>query len=186
MSREAILSAALPVFFRYGYRKTTMDDISNEVGSSRQSLYNHFGNKEKFFREMVSYLALEGRRQFVEALAEDGAPLEERILRAFDLWTGRHVDKLHASPHTQEIARELCEALGEQHRDMQNSILAALTGALRAAKVGKKREIEAIALTLYASSKGLARLCDGRASYLEDLRKAIHVILPAGCLERSL
>ncbi len=45
-----ILDAALPVFVRYGFRKTTMADIARAAGISRASLYLSFSSKEDVFR----------------------------------------------------------------------------------------------------------------------------------------
>lgn len=45
-----ILDAALPVFIRYGFRKTSMADIAQAAGISRASLYLAFSNKEGLFR----------------------------------------------------------------------------------------------------------------------------------------
>ncbi|RDL49230.1 putative HTH-type transcriptional regulator YfiR [Ensifer sp. M14] len=45
-----ILDAALPVFVRYGIRKTTMADIARAAGISRASLYLSFSSKEDVFR----------------------------------------------------------------------------------------------------------------------------------------
>ncbi len=45
-----ILDAALPVFVRYGFQKTSMADIAKAAGISRASLYLAFNNKEELFR----------------------------------------------------------------------------------------------------------------------------------------
>ncbi|KJF68561.1 TetR family transcriptional regulator [Rhizobium nepotum 39/7] len=45
-----ILDAALPVFVRFGFRKTSMADIARAAGISRASLYLSFNSKEELFR----------------------------------------------------------------------------------------------------------------------------------------
>lgn len=45
-----ILDAALPVFVRFGFRKTSMADIARAAGISRASLYLSFSSKEELFR----------------------------------------------------------------------------------------------------------------------------------------
>ena len=44
-----ILTAAVKVFFQFGYRKTSMEDVAVEAELSRQTLYLQFRNKEKLF-----------------------------------------------------------------------------------------------------------------------------------------
>ena len=48
--REAILEAAFTQFSRYGFCRTSMQDIAKETGTSRASLYSYFENKEEIFR----------------------------------------------------------------------------------------------------------------------------------------
>lgn len=45
----ALLDAALGVFMRYGFRRTTMSDIAKAAGLSRQSLYARFANKHEIY-----------------------------------------------------------------------------------------------------------------------------------------
>lgn len=68
----AILDAALPVFVRHGFRKTSMADIARAAGISRAALYLSFGSKEELFRA-GSLRAHAKTMQSVEAaLAGDG------------------------------------------------------------------------------------------------------------------
>ena len=40
--QEAVLEAAVGVFARYGFRKTSMDEVARAAGVSRQGLYLQF------------------------------------------------------------------------------------------------------------------------------------------------
>ncbi|MDX6430040.1 MAG: hypothetical protein QOE54_2406 [Streptosporangiaceae bacterium] len=60
--RDQILSAALGVFGRYGYRRTSMELLAQSAGVSRPALYLHFRGKEDVFRAM-------GRRLLDEVLS---------------------------------------------------------------------------------------------------------------------
>lgn len=52
---EQIISAARKVFARYGYSKTTMEDISAAVEMGKASLYYYFPTKENLFNAAVLY-----------------------------------------------------------------------------------------------------------------------------------
>lgn len=45
----AVLDAALGVFIRYGFKRSTMGDIAKAAGLSRQSLYARFANKDEVY-----------------------------------------------------------------------------------------------------------------------------------------
>ncbi len=43
--REKILISATDLFLNYGFKSITMDDISNHLGISKKTIYQHFENK---------------------------------------------------------------------------------------------------------------------------------------------
>jgi AcrR family transcriptional regulator len=51
--RESIVDAASGVFSKYGYRKTTMDDIAQALGKGKSSIYYYFRNKEEIFEAIL-------------------------------------------------------------------------------------------------------------------------------------
>lgn len=51
--KEQIVDAAREVFAKYGYRKTTMDDIAAAVYKAKSSIYHYFGGKEEIFKAVI-------------------------------------------------------------------------------------------------------------------------------------
>ncbi len=51
--RKEILGAAGQCFARFGFSKTTMDDIGSMVGLNKASLYYYYKNKEAIFCEII-------------------------------------------------------------------------------------------------------------------------------------
>jgi AcrR family transcriptional regulator len=52
--RSAISEAALVLFLRDGYARTSVDAIAEEAGVSKRTIYNHYGDKESLFLSVVS------------------------------------------------------------------------------------------------------------------------------------
>ncbi len=52
--KEQILSAAISLFARFGYKKTTIDDIANELGIAKGTMYRYFVNKEDLYHQAMS------------------------------------------------------------------------------------------------------------------------------------
>lgn len=67
-----ILEAALPVFIRYGFRKTSMADIAQAAGISRASLYLSFSNKEELFRAGSARAHENAMNEVISALSANG------------------------------------------------------------------------------------------------------------------
>lgn len=53
LNREAILEIAQDIFSKYGYKKTTLDDIANAVRKGKSSLYYYFSSKEDLFQAVI-------------------------------------------------------------------------------------------------------------------------------------
>jgi len=53
-TKESILSVANKLFSRFGFHKTSMDEIAKIARKAKGSLYYHFASKEELFKEVVS------------------------------------------------------------------------------------------------------------------------------------
>ena len=86
--REAILVAATAAFLRYGFKKTSMDDVARAAGVSRQGLYLYFDTKDFLFREALQYL-VSHMISTAHSVAEDGnLSLRDRLLGVFEALHG--------------------------------------------------------------------------------------------------
>lgn len=52
-NRASILKIAQEIFSKYGYKKTTLDDIANAVRKGKSSLYYYFPSKEDLFQAVI-------------------------------------------------------------------------------------------------------------------------------------
>ena len=100
----SILDAALPVFARYGFHKTTMVDIARAAGISRASLYLVFNSKEELFRAGFAR-AHEQTMSDVERVLSSKGDVVDRIASAISTFQ----EGLIAPFSTSESARELFE-----------------------------------------------------------------------------
>ncbi|MGD2119389.1 MAG: TetR/AcrR family transcriptional regulator [Chromatiales bacterium] len=50
----AIIEAATRIFLQQGYSNTSMDAIAREAGVSKQTIYNHYGNKQALFSDIIT------------------------------------------------------------------------------------------------------------------------------------
>ena len=53
-TRNKLLSVANKLFSRFGFHKTSMDEIAKIARKAKGSLYYHFASKEELFKEVVS------------------------------------------------------------------------------------------------------------------------------------
>lgn len=97
-----ILDAALPVFVRYGFRKTTMADIARAAGISRASLYLSFSSKEDVFRAGSARAHRQTMTEVEVALKAQGSVLD-RIEAAVTTFQRGLIVPLGASADAREL-----------------------------------------------------------------------------------
>ena len=75
-----ILDAAKKKFEYYGFKKTTVDEIAEEAGISKRTIYETFNSKEEILSELVMAEALQSRRLVLSQLKEIEDPLKKLLL----------------------------------------------------------------------------------------------------------
>jgi len=90
--RDSILAAAIGVFARYGFKKTSVEDVARAAGISKQGLYLHFASKEELFVACLKKYLVENHAAMEELMFREDAPLFVRLVDAFDSWVGRYVE----------------------------------------------------------------------------------------------
>jgi AcrR family transcriptional regulator len=116
--KEAILSAAISVFGRFGYRKTSVDDLAEAAKISKQGLYLHFASKRDVFLAAMQKYLDDGLGSVQKELNQPGKTLFERLMGAMDVWFGRHfVTFTQESLDVIETGDELAGNEIEQYKD---------------------------------------------------------------------
>ncbi len=176
--RRTLLDAAVGVFGRYGFRKTSMDEVAQAAQISRQGLYLHYPTKEALFRAVVLNVLETGLRGALSALSDATQPLDRRLLGAFDEWCGRHVGMIGAD------ASDLIEAskalLGPIACDYEALFSKAIAAAIDESNlVGAygfpNLTAEQLARTLNATAQGLKHASVTRAAFVQDFGVATQV-----------
>ncbi|MCU0456145.1 MAG: TetR/AcrR family transcriptional regulator [Bacteroidales bacterium] len=75
--REKVIIAAGQIFSRYGFRKTTMDEIARELKMGKSSIYYYFESKEEIFESVVLYEANILRNELTAAIKSVESPVEK-------------------------------------------------------------------------------------------------------------
>tara|TARA_R110002167_G_scaffold126558_2_gene307359 strand:- start:3226 stop:3825 length:600 start_codon:yes stop_codon:yes gene_type:complete len=81
-NRRAILDAGLMVFSSIGYERATIMDVVEASGLSVGTLYNHFGDKDTIFAELICMLVRDVRAVLSDARSK-AFDMESFIMGAF-------------------------------------------------------------------------------------------------------
>ena len=145
-TRERILGAAFTLFGRYGFKRTSMEDIASEAGLSRTALYLQFRNKEDIFRDLAGGLHEEGLSGAEAALAGE-RPLAEKLRAAVEAKTLRMIEVIQASPHGSELMDEKNRLCGDLATDSERRFQRMLARAFKCADDAREIHLRAAGLT---------------------------------------
>jgi AcrR family transcriptional regulator len=75
--RRKIIITAGTIFSRYGFRKTTMDEIANALKMGKSSVYYYFSSKQEIFEAVVKYEANTLRNELTTAIKSVESPIDK-------------------------------------------------------------------------------------------------------------
>jgi AcrR family transcriptional regulator len=162
-TRDRILDSAFTLFGRYGFKRTSMEDIASEAGLSRTAIYLQFRNKEDIFRELAADLHEEALSQAEAALGTQES-LAERLGAAVEAKTLRMVEIGHHSPHGSELMDEKNRLCGDLAIDSEKRFLRMLTRAFKGADERRVIDLRASGLSASEVAELFARAVDGLKS----------------------
>src|SRR5690348_14029875 len=133
--KDVILDAARTVFSRKGYAETAVDDVAEEAGIAKGTLYLYFKSKEQLY---LAALASDIRQMAAEARKEmeQAAGFRDKLrafLRVRLQFSATHEDflRIYLAEYGSMFvkappSREMCQILRENMRDMTRVVEAAI------------------------------------------------------------
>jgi AcrR family transcriptional regulator len=173
--RDGLLDAAVGVFARYGFRKTSMDEVARAAGVSRQGLYLQFADKEELFRKAVAFKLRRQLGTAVLALSDETQVLEARLVAACDEWAGRYVGVMGADAadlmcaSTSLAGGTLADYEARFEKALAHAIeISPLADVCRACGVAPRD----VARALHATARGLKHASKSRQEFLHGMTVA--------------
>ncbi|WP_431157331.1 TetR/AcrR family transcriptional regulator [Winogradskyella poriferorum] len=97
--REKIIYKSTELFLNLGFKSVTMDDIANELGISKKTIYVHFPNKTKLV-EAVTFHLFDTICTGIDSICENAPnPIEE--LYSIKMFVMKHLKNEKTSPQYQ-------------------------------------------------------------------------------------
>ena len=108
-ARTRILDAAMLVFRRHGFRRSSIAQAAEAAGLTRQALYHHFKSKEELFRAVIERLyenALATEIAAANAAEKAGGSLADILVAQLGWRLRLAITSLDGSPHIEELFSE--------------------------------------------------------------------------------
>ncbi len=184
--KEAVVRAALGVFWRQGYRATSVQDLVEATGVNRGSLYDTFGDKHGLFLEVVEHYRRHTSARRLSKLEEPG-PLRGKLaaffgeIIDFSVGEGRLLgclmtnSAIELAPHDRDAAL----AVGANMAAMEKAFHRLLSRAQKAGELPSEKSARDLARFLTATANGLrvmAKVSPQRAALKSVVRVALQAL----------
>jgi TetR/AcrR family transcriptional regulator, transcriptional repressor for nem operon len=180
-----VLDQALELFRARGFQHTSFADLTGELGVSRQSLYDTYGDKQTLFHAALKRY-LDRAINFLRRHLADPAPVRKVLTALFDGLIAGQCGKgspgclmvnsmVELTPHDADI-----RALAQAHaREVEGLLASRLSAAQRKGEIGKAKDPVALARFFYHTLLGLSvasRALGERDTLRDSARLALQVL----------
>ena len=125
--RHRIHEKALEHFLRFGFSKVTMNEIAEELGMSKKTLYQYFPGKEELLSEVVSKMHEDAATEIELIVGRDDIDFTQKFREALDALSAFHAKM---SPYflsdMEKHAPEVCKVSNDFKRDRIRTIMSKL------------------------------------------------------------
>ncbi|NIY76268.1 TetR/AcrR family transcriptional regulator [Thalassospira sp. HF15] len=182
---ESVLDNAMNIFWSKGFEATSIQDLVDETGLNRASMYASFGDKKALFLRVLDHYSQKiSAKRFADLRTiEDGRTAIEKTFRdtaKTGCAEGRHKGCLmvnsgmELAPHDPETAAIAHQAF----RRAEDIFAAALKRAIEQGTISKDKNVRALARFLVGSFQGV-QLMSRRGADQETLQDYTDTILAA-------
>jgi len=177
--REAIVEKSSEMFARYGYKKTTMDDIAYACHIGKATLYYYFKNKEDVFRSVMNREIEIFKEKMLDAISKEKIPQDK-----FRIYVMTKINRIkELVNYYTTIKDEYLEQyafIEQERRDFTNFEIQTLKNILDEGitkGIFKNTDTKITAIVLVHALKGLEYPWTVEQDMI-DIEKAVDLMLP--------
>ena len=154
--RQKIIHKASELYLNLGFKSVTMDDIANEMGISKKTIYVHFKNKTKLV-EAVTFSLFDTICEGIDGICEKSSnPIEE--LYFIKMFVMQHLKNEKSSPQHQlkKYYPTIHDALKfKQFEKMHESVLESLEHGVNTGVFRNTIDIDFISRMYFTGMTGI-------------------------------
>ncbi|TDD48876.1 TetR/AcrR family transcriptional regulator [Nonomuraea terrae] len=182
-SDEAVVDAAMEVFWEKGYEATSTHDLCARTGLGRGSLYNAFGSKHHLYEAAIRRYADTWAQAQLEMLDRPG-PVKQRLrklmLGVIDADMGdpgrRGCLALNAATESSGRTESVAALVHRQFADLEQAVLRLVRVGQSSGELSSGRPPEQVARAFQSAYYGLrvlAKVTDDRDALLDVVEGAV-------------
>lgn len=155
--RSQIIDTARKIFSKYGFRKTTMEEIAQGIGKGKSSIYYYYPGKEEIYRAVIEKEAEILRDTIFKAISKTDDPIEKfRIYVTVRMKTLRDMVNFYEAIKSELLSN--LDFINKAREKYDNDEIEMLEGFLREGvklNLFKIEETNLTAIAIVTAMKGL-------------------------------
>ena len=132
--KERILDLAKDRFFKMGFNKVTLDELSSDLGISKKTMYKYFPSKDELVKTIV-WMMLKRIEKEVHRISDQDKPFVHRLAELV-LYIGKTIGRLSKS-FQQDMKRFAPKIWAEAEKYRQEHVVDKVAQMIRQAKKEK-------------------------------------------------
>ncbi|HYF04346.1 MAG TPA: TetR/AcrR family transcriptional regulator [Patescibacteria group bacterium] len=113
-TRARIITKANEVFLKMGFSKVTMDELANDLGMSKKTLYKHFSSKDDLLRAMMTEFRCEVHDYIDSCMCNTEIDFVEKLKRIM-VYVSEQMAKV-STPFAEDMRRNAPELWKEMEK----------------------------------------------------------------------
>ena len=125
LKRESIVAAAVNIFYRKGYAKTTLEEVADAIHVTKPFIYSHFKSKHDLLAEICSRALAFSHEALKRAVAEQGTSTEKLRAIARDFMRALLIYQAHSviySREEKELDPKVVNSINQMRRDFDHRL----------------------------------------------------------------
>lgn len=155
--RSQIIDTARKIFSKYGFRKTTMEEIAQGIGKGKSSIYYYYPGKEEIYRAVIEKEAEILRDTIFKAISKTDDPIEKfRVYVTVRMKTLRDMVNFYEAIKSELLSN--LDFINKAREKYDNDEIEMLEGFLREGvkqNLFKIEETNLTAIAIVTAMKGL-------------------------------
>ena len=161
-SEEEALEKAMMIFWKRGYHDTSIQDLVDNLGINRASLYDTFGGKKKLFESVFEYYRKSGNEGLREIMKSQGSVKKtfrmifEQVIEG-DIADPDNKGCLVANTTTELLPHdcELKSVIARHKKSVEKIFYDFLMLGVKRGEISEKKDLKTMASLLYTLLTGL-------------------------------
>jgi AcrR family transcriptional regulator len=119
-----LMIASKKLFWKFGFKRVTIEEVCREANVSKMTFYKHFKNKIELIKYLIDHILDKAMKKYRNIMDSD-IPFKEKVIKTLDLKMEQTMDMSNEffNDYVRHADSEMIALLQQKRNEMMSSIL---------------------------------------------------------------